>query len=236
MSLQKETDHYEQIRKNTVKAENQLKETEYVTFENPQGMGVRVMFVGNSITLHGVAHDIGWHHRWGMAASAKDKDYVHRLMSKIDMVKEDAAYCICQVASWERGYMGGTEKMYPFFESARAFHADIIVLRFIENCPMDGFDAEIFQSELGKLLAYLNPAGTEKTIITTGFWRHCGDEAIRRFAQVHGIPLAELGDLGEKDEMKAIGLFEHEGVANHPGDLGMQYIAGRIYEKLEEYL
>ena len=236
MNFSKETAGYEQIRKNTVKAENQLKETEYVTFENPQGKGVRVMFVGNSITLHGAAPDIGWNHRWGMAASAKDRDYVHRLMAKIDTVREDAAYCICQVASWERGYKDGTEKMYPLFESARAFRADILVLRFIENCPMDGFDGEMFQAELGKLRAYLNPAGTTKIVITTGFWHHCGDEAIRQFAQARGIPLAELGDLGEKDEMKAIGLFEHEGVANHPGDLGMQKIAGRIYEKLEQYL
>ena len=236
MSLSKESGNYEQIRKNTVKAENQLKETEYVTFENPEGTGIRVMFVGNSITLHDAAPDIGWNNRWGMAASAKDKDYVHRLISKINLVKEDAAYCICQVASWERGYRDGTEKMYRLFESARDFNADIIILRFIENCPLDEFDAEVFKAELGKLLTYLNPSGMAKVVITTGFWRHCGDEAIREFAETHDIPLAELGDLGETDEMKAIGLFEHEGVANHPGDLGMKKIAERIYEKLEQYL
>lgn len=231
-----EKNNYEQIKKNSVKATNQLKESEYVTFENPEGTGIRIMFVGNSITLHDEAPHIGWYNRWGMAASSKDKDYVHRLISKIDSVKEDAAYCICQVASWECEYKEGTEKQYHLYENAHEFHADIIVLRFIENCSLDGFDAGVFKSELGKLLTYLNPLGKAKTIITTGFWKHCGDEAIREFAKEQEIPLAELGDLGEMDEMKAIGLFEHEGVAIHPGDLGMEKIAERIYEKMKCYL
>jgi hypothetical protein len=46
----------------------------------------------------------------------------------------------------------------------------------------------------------------------------------------------ELGDLGERDDMKAIGLFEHRGVANHPGDLGMQTMSDRIFAVLKNYL
>jgi hypothetical protein len=36
--------------------------------------------------------------------------------------------------------------------------------------------------------------------------------------------------------MKAIGLFEHEGVANHPGDIGMKNIAERILKELKNLL
>ena len=71
-----------------------------------------------------------------------------------------------------------------------------------------------------------------KIILTTGFWKHPGDDTIMRVAEEREYPCVYLGELGEKDEMKAIGLFEHTGVANHPGDLGMQAIADMIAEKL----
>ena len=86
--------------------------------------------------------------------------------------------------------------------------------------------------EYQKLIEFLSQNQKAKIVVTTGFWRHKGDDAIRQVAKKQGYPLVELGDLGEMDEMKAIGLFEHEGVTNHPGDLGMEKIAERIFEKL----
>lgn len=228
------TDSFSQMDKNTVDATVQLEDSGAVRFFNSRGQGKRVMFMGNSMTLHGVKPDIGWHGEWGMAASAPEKDYVHCLMRAIEGATSDPAFCICQVSVWEQNYKDGRE-YFPRYENAMAFKPDILVMRYIENCPKADFDPEVFKSESKVLLEKLCKEDTQ-VILTTGFWRHPGDEAIRELAREMNAPLVELGDLGERDDMKAIGLFEHKGVANHPGDLGMQAMSDRIFEVLKNYL
>ncbi|MBQ8407595.1 MAG: SGNH/GDSL hydrolase family protein [Clostridia bacterium] len=224
-------DLYSQMAKNTVDSKNQLNESRFVRFHHLGGNGVRIMFMGNSITLHGSAPSIGWLPECGMAASAPEKDYVHILEGEVLDMFPDAAFCICQVAEWERNYKQGADK-HALYESARIFDADVIVIRFIENCPGGDFDGEVFYKSVEELINYVNADGKAKIIVTTGFWRHPGDAQLIRFAKENSWPLIELGDLGERDEMKAIGLFEHSGVANHPGDAGMKNIAERIAKDL----
>jgi len=218
-----------QIDKNTVSAKGQLKESEFVSFINAEGKGKRILFVGNSITRHGVLPEIGWHNDWGMAASHIEKDYVHIVVKEASKIFSDAVFCICQVASWERGYKNGKDVL-ELYEGARDFGADIIIMRCIENCPQDGFDHEEFSEQYKILIDYLNASEKADVILTSGFWNHVGDVNIERIARERGYKYKYLGDLGEDDSMKAIGLFEHSGVANHPGDKGMQKIADRIIE------
>jgi hypothetical protein len=225
----------DQMDKNTVEAKNQLKETEEIFFENLESDGIRVLFVGNSITLHGVKEDIGWMNRWGMAASAKEKDYVHLTVEKIKNTHPNLSFGVCQVARWEMNYKNG-EEMHAFYESAREYNADVIIVRLVENCKKAEYDKEVFLEQYEKLISYLNKSQKASIILTTGFWRHPADDAIRECAAKHHYKLCELGDLGEQDEMKAIGLFAHSGVANHPGDLGMEAISNRIYDVLKEIM
>ena len=226
---------YAQLQKNNVDSKNQLAESSRVHFTNLDGKGKRIMFVGNSMTLHGIRPSIGWNGEYGMAASKKENDYVHLLMAKTNEVVSDSQFCICQVADWERAFDKGEETL-SLYENARNFNANIIIMRFIENCPKDNFDLAHFKEKLSQLLDYLNKSQKAKLIITTGFWRHPGDQAIIEYAKENNLPCVLLGDLGEQDEMKAIGLFEHKGVANHPGDLGMKHMADRIWEELEKLL
>jgi len=226
-------DNYSQIKKNTVSSENQLRVGESVFIDNPDGKGKRVMFVGNSITLHGPNESLGWFNRCGMAASSLDKDYVHILMSNVQAKDSDASFCICQAAGWERGYKEGAPAMEKY-EAARDFEADVIVMRIIENCKVAEFDAEVFFEQYDEFIKYLNKTGKAKIILTTGFWKHPGDEQIKLTGEKNSYPCIYLGDLGEDDAMMAKGLYEHAGVAMHPGDKGMENIAKRIWQELEK--
>ena len=52
-------------------------------------------------------------------------------------------------------------------------------------------------------------------------------------AAIHlGFTYADLSQFNTNDN-KAVGLFEHSGVASHPGDKGMANIADEIYKQLE---
>ncbi len=221
-----------QMDQNTVRAENQLKGPCRLLRE---GSGRRILFVGNSITLHGVNESIGWTGEWGMAASCREKDYVHRVMAFVSEQAPDTAFALCQVSAWEKNYQNGEEN-FSSYESARAFGADLIVFRAMENCPKDSFDGALFVREAKKLISYLDPRGGARILFTTPFWHHPGDGAMEDLAKDYGAPLVLLGDLGEKDEMKALGQFSHRGVSVHPSDRGMEEIAKRIWKAMEKEL
>lgn len=223
---------FSQMKKNTVDPQNQLYTRNRVNILNPAGKGIRVLFAGNSITRHGPKEEIGWYGNHGMAASCAARDYVHILMERIQQAAPDAVFCVAQVADWEFNYKN-PGSLYDCYAPAKDFGADVLVARFVENCPYNEFDEEIFSQEYERFLDYL---GAKAVIYTTGFWNHPGDHAICRIAEKHGAKAIVLGDLGELDEMKAPGLFEHPGVCHHPGDLGMRAIADRIWPYLLDSL
>ena len=226
----------QQILKNTVSAKNQLKKDQYVSFlENKTDSTdkkLKIAFVGNSITRHGVAPHIGWMGDYGMAASCAEKDYVHILLNELNRRYGVVQACICNTSVWERGYKNGKEH-HCLYQAVKDFAPDIMVMRFVENCQVADFEYETFKTAYREFLDYLKSDHTT-VFLTSSFWIHPGDSAIEEIGDEKRYPYIYLGYLGEMDEMKAIGHFEHSGVANHPGDLGMQTIANRIMQKMEE--
>lgn len=218
-----------------VDSRNQMKNSKSVRFENLSGEGTRVLFVGNSVTLHGPSESIGWYGDWGMAASAKDKDYVHLLEAHIKNKDENASFCICNAADFERSYKD-PEEAFGKFEDARTFGADVIIVKLGGNSPIEDFDATLFKKSFDTLMAFVNKSGKAKIIVATEFVHHPSEEALVAYAKESGYPLCYLSDIADHDEYKAIGLFEHGGVAGHPGDRGMREIADRIIKELDQII
>ncbi len=217
-------------KENTVKAEGQTEG--YSRFSRIAGTGSKVLVIGNSITRHPPAPAIGWEYDWGMAAPSQDKDFVHRLHKAFSKI-EDAQFLIWQAADFERGFVQPGFAL-PEEEEAIAFRADIIVGRLGENVLPDAFSEGDWKRAYGDLIARCMCSGS-RVVLSTCFW----DEPkvntdIRALAAEKGWPLAELSDLGARNDTKAVGLFWHTGVAAHPGELGMELIASRILQALGE--
>lgn len=213
--------------------ERSFEDSEFVRFENPEGNGLRVLFVGNSITWHECKPEIGWFHEWGMAASSREKDYVHLCYEHIKAKDPEAVLGICRAALWERGYLHGKE-ILSNYENARRFHAQLIIVKLSANSPYENFDEQSYGREFAEFMRFLDPSGQAKVIVASEYYHHPAENSMREFAEANGYPFCVLSDLGDREELKALGLFEHEGVANHPGDQGMQKIAERICGILDE--
>ena len=221
---------------NTVDAKNQLDVNDYISFINKDGAGKKIMFAGNSITRHGVSEKIGWFRDCGMAASSIDKDYVHILIKRVSEIDSDASFCIAQCATWERGFWD--DSVYENFKFAKDFAPDILIYRLGENVTLDSLEGRDLKEGIRHLIKYLTEKNPDaKIIFTTNFWIKVPvDNAVTEVAAEFGKEAHDLGLLGENSEMKAIGLFEHSGVAAHPGDKGMQAIADVIWEELKDMI
>ena len=114
---------------------------------------------------------------------------------------------------------------------------DIVVIRIGENIREEDLAEHDLTDAFGKMMDYFNRSGRAKFIVTDLFWPNPVKEAaIMAAAREKGSSLVSISHLGTQDEMKAIGLFEHAGVAAHPGDLGMLKIAEAIFEAMKPML
>ena len=88
---------------NTVDAEHQVG-CRFVKDDDFDNASNKVMFIGNSITLHEYKPEIGWFNEWGMAASSKEKDYVHIVSNYIKSNNPDSSFLILNGGKWELDY------------------------------------------------------------------------------------------------------------------------------------
>jgi alpha-galactosidase len=214
-------------KQNTVRADGQV--SKQVSFEGTPDGSPRIMFVGNSITRHGPLPSIGWHHNWGMAASCKENDYVHLIISEITKKHPDAAFCIVQASIWECNY---TDKNYDeWFSHAKDFNPDVIFCAISGNIKEELFTKELYVENINSLLTYLSGNKTPKIFHSSSFFDNkAKNEAICKFVSEFGHTLVPISDVKDDKSNLAIGQWEHEGIQVHPCDKGMSEMARRFLE------
>jgi hypothetical protein len=192
----------------------------------------KILFLGNSITLHGPNKNIGWDGNWGMAASSADKDYVHLVTTALASKDGSAPETMVRnIASFERQY--GTFDAAALVKETSAFNADLIVVAIGENVPAltnAACKAE-FATKTAALLTGIKGAGHPLIVVRSCFWANGPkDEALKKACQEIGGTYLDIGALGkdEKNFARSEREFKHKGVANHPGDKGMKAIADAI--------
>ena len=197
----------------------------------------RVLFLGNSITLHAPKPDIGWTGNWGMAASAEEKDYVHLLAA--DIAKAAGApprTMVRNIADFERGY--DAFDVATGLKAALEFRADIVVLAIGENVPEPATDdaRAKFAAAFARLLAGLKQDGQPAIFVRSSFWPDAvKDDIMRQASADAGAMFVDIAALGRDDSNAASAerKIEHAGVAGHPGDKGMRAIADAIFAAIQ---
>lgn len=217
---------------NTVDGNKQVREN--VFFEGKPDGSPRIMILGNSITYHEPKPDIGWHGCWGMAASAKENDYVHKVIAEVRAIYPDAAFCIVQGSVWEVNY---TDCSYEEnFAQVKDFAPDILISSLSANIPDSKFENKAYKENLKKLHCYLSTNKTKIFQLSAFFGNPDKNAAIKEYCDEENAHIVWVSDILQNVENRATGMFEHKGVQVHPGDKGMKLIAERILETLENFI
>lgn len=216
------------LQENNVPAENQNKSHYYY---KGGGNGLRVLFVGNSITKHAPKPSIGWDRDCGMAASSIDKDYVHVTAAKIKEIDPEMSFAILQVAEFERTFE--TKDIYTDYKEAIDYKADIIVMFFGANVSKEYDKQENptvkFGEKYEELRNVLNSHGTAKVYHSEGFYnRPILNAEKKAVAERLGDTYIELGDITTREDT--------HGKFNHPSDKGMEEIANLFFKYIEPNL
>jgi len=191
----------------------------------------RVLFLGNSISLHGLSEEINWTHVSGMAASSRDKDYIHVLVKLLsEDWKSQIEYRIVNIAEFERGY---STFNYDRLSSVVDFNPDLVIFQIGENVSSSGINqgSTDFQSAYVKLVEMID---SKSKIVCLPFWPDkFKNKIITQVAMETGASLVDLSHLGSGLEplnlARSENRYSHSGVAAHPGDYGMENIAKAVF-------
>ena len=194
--------------------------------------GVRVLFLGNSITLHNPLASIGWTNAWGMAASCAENDFVHLVTRGIEAeTGRKADVRVRNVADFERGF--ATWRPSPEIDELVAFDAEYLVFAIGENTHnlATAEERAAYTEAIRRFFALFVRGRTKPHAVVRGVFWPCPwkDVCLAHAASDLALTFVPTA-FGDSIGMDAWGRYWHSGVARHPGDAGMAALAAAILD------
>ena len=178
-----------------------------------------------------------------MAASREDKDYVHLVKNGIEDREKDISvsalaynYYLWEVQALDRA------ETFSLIEPYLSDEINLITIQLEENVV----DTTTLKEDFVELIKYIKVKASNAKILLVGeFWKDDEIDAAKRYAaELCKIDFIDLSRIQNLDEYKAgIGavvfdkngdkhIIEHKGVAEHPNDKGLKFIAKSILDKI----
>ena len=235
--LEESLDIQSQKIENLTKLLNELEEPEISWLDN----GINYLAIGNSITSRSLAK-YWWNDGVGMAASSEDKDYVHQIRGYLENTyNEPVKMQAYNFYTWEvqAADRGETLQLLDGYLSDKL---DLITIQLSENVH----DISTFEEDCEELFSYIMKKAPEAQIIVIDDFCDSGEksELKKRAAKECNVGYISLDEMkGDPRYQAGLGtivydkdgkehIIEHEGVASHPGDTGMTYIAEAVEKKI----
>jgi hypothetical protein len=186
-----------------------------------------ILILGNSITQASANPAIGWNNNWGMAATAADSDYVHRLTVQFVKKNSNCKVTAFNIAAFETSF--ASYDLDANLKTYRDSKPDLLIIRIGENVQ-DGFDATTFDTKYAALIAYFKSVNPTLQVYAFGsFWP--GKSAVDNIMNKYS-PFLSLSFLGNDLTNYSFGLWADSGIQDHPCDKGMSLISQAIWQQV----
>ena len=197
------------------------------------------LVIGNSIAEHGKCRY--WPARYGMAASAIDKDFVHLVEQKL--APYGVVATVVNMANFEMMSYDRAESL-ALLDKALLKKYDLVIIQLGENTR----EYETFEEDLLDMMNYVTESQGRNvpTIFLGNFWQNDElDNIKKRVCQRIKSAYIDLKDIQNNEQyMAGIGYqvhdfngniysVNHKGVALHPNDRAMEVIANRIVDRIK---
>jgi len=195
--------------------------------------------IGNSITYHD-AMSYWWNQGVGMAASDADHDYVHVLSSMLGdgTVVGSMNFYDWEAQSYDRGETLSTLNSYL------SPNLNLVTIQLGENAK----DTSTFEEDFEDLINYVKSKSPKAEIVVIGeFWKNEEkDNDKKKACETTDTTFVDLSSMWDDPSYEAgmgttvygsdgkAHTIEHDGVAKHPGDKGMQKIAELTYKAIKK--